>query len=141
MSVERLAAIFLLVRDLARARAFYEALLARPPEKATPSEVRFALPGLALTLHADLSGAERARWGLPPEQGPRGWGLYATFVAPDVDAAARAAASHGGTIVREPHDAPWGSRICLVRDPDGYWLELAAPNAASPGSPTGASRS
>jgi predicted enzyme related to lactoylglutathione lyase len=141
VTAERITALFLLVRDLARARAFYEALLARAPEKASSSEVRFALPGLTLTLHADLSAAERARWGVPPEEGPRGWGIYVTVATPDVAAAARVAASHGGTVVRPPQEAPWGARICLVRDPDGYWLELTAPHAftspamSTPGSP------
>lgn len=131
MPAERIAALFLLVRDLARARAFYEALLARPPEKAGTAEVRFALPGLTLTLHADLPDAERARWGIPPEQGPRGWGIYVTLSTPDVDAAAEVAAHHGGTVVLAPQQAPWGVRICLLRDPDGYWLELSgrAPGA------------
>ncbi len=141
MTAERITALFLLVRDLARARVFYEALLARAPEKASSSEVRFALPGLTLTLHADLSEAERARWGVPPEEGPRGWGIYVTVSTPDVAAAAQVAASHGGTVVCPPQEAPWGARICLVRDPDGYWLELTAPHASTspamspPGSP------
>ncbi len=129
MPVERIAALFLLVRDLARARAFYEALLGRPPEKASAAEVRFDLPALSLTLHADLPDTERARWGIPPEQGARGWGIYVTLSTPDVDAAAELAARHGGIVVLAPQQAPWGARICLLRDPDGYWLELrgAAP--------------
>ncbi len=124
MPVERVAALFLLVRDLARARAFYEALRGRPPEKAGAREVRFVLPGLALALHADLPEAERVRWGIPPEEGPRGWGIYVTLETPDLAEAAETAARHGGTVVLPPQQAPWGARISLVRDPDGYWLEL-----------------
>jgi predicted enzyme related to lactoylglutathione lyase len=123
--VSRLAALFLLVRDLARSRAFYEALLGHSPEKATASEVRFATAGgTALTLHADLPEAERRAWGMPPEAGARGWGVYVTLATTDLEAAAARAAGAGGRLVRPPGPAPWGGRFALLTDPDGYWLEL-----------------
>jgi uncharacterized protein len=123
--VSRLAALFLLVRDLARSRAFYEALLGYSPEKASGSEVRFATAGgTALTLHADLPEAERRAWGIPPEAGSRGWGVYVTLATTDLEAAAARAAAAGGRLVRPPGPAPWGGRFALLTDPDGYWLEL-----------------
>jgi uncharacterized protein len=123
--VSRLAALFLLVRDLARSRAFYEALLGYSPEKATASEVRFASAGgTALTLHADLPEAERRAWGMSPEAGARGWGVYLTVATADLEASAARAAAAGGRLVRPPGPAPWGGRFALLTDPDGYWLEL-----------------
>jgi uncharacterized protein len=121
-----LAAVFLLVRDLGRSRAFYEAVAARPPEKASASEVRFGLDsGVALTLHADLDEAGRARWAIPPPTRPRGWGLFLTFRADDVDGAVSAAVRAGGTLLAAPQEAPWGGRFAIVEDPDGYRVELA----------------
>ena len=123
-----LAGIFLLVRDPARARAFYEALLGRAPEKAGGAEVRFRLAdGAALTLHADLAEAERARWRVLPEPASRGWGVYLTLQGLDPDRGADRARGAGGTVVLAPQDAPWGGRFCVVADPDGYTIELSAP--------------
>lgn len=128
MSGPALAGVFLLVRDPARARSFYEALLSRAPEKVGPSEVRFRLgDGTALMLHADLPEAERARWRVPPEPASRGWGVYVTLRGVDPDRGADRARDAGGTVVLPAQDAPWGGRFCVVADPDGYTVELSAP--------------
>jgi lactoylglutathione lyase len=43
----------------------------------------------------------------------------------DVDAAHERATANGGTSVKEPWDlAKMGIRVALVRDPDGYLIEL-----------------
>jgi catechol 2,3-dioxygenase-like lactoylglutathione lyase family enzyme len=123
----RLAVAFLLVRDLARSRAVYEALLGRPPEKAGAAEVRFGGEGgAALTLHADLSEAERRSWEIPPEPAVRGWGVYLTVATGDLDGAVARAAAAGARVVRRPGSAPWGGRFALLADPDGYAVEVRA---------------
>jgi len=43
------------------------------------------------------------------------------FSCPDVDAAYQQLRSHG-IEAEEPKIAPWGSKQCYVRDPDGYQL-------------------
>ncbi|HEX7127273.1 MAG TPA: VOC family protein [Thermodesulfobacteriota bacterium] len=126
MSGAALRSVFLLVRDLARSRRFYEALAGRAPEKASAHEVRFAWDGAALTLHVDLPEAERPRWGIPEEPARRGWGVYLTFRTRDVDARAAAAVEAGGRLVVGPTEAPWGGRFAIVEDPDGYAVEIGA---------------
>lgn len=46
-----------------------------------------------------------------------------------IDALAARATAHGGTIVTEPADMPWGARACRVRDPDGFLFAISSPVA------------
>lgn len=49
--------------------------------------------------------------------------------AADVDAAAARIAAAGGTLVSEPADRPWGARMFVFRDPDGFKLGVSTPLA------------
>jgi uncharacterized glyoxalase superfamily protein PhnB len=46
-----------------------------------------------------------------------------------VDAVAAHIKAHGGTLVTEPADMPWGQRVFRVVDPDGYAFAVSAPIA------------
>lgn len=48
-----------------------------------------------------------------------GFRIYADS-AQDVDSLAERMRAHGGRIVSEPADTPWGSRAFTVEDPDGF---------------------
>lgn len=43
-----------------------------------------------------------------------------------VNQAAKAIADAGFTVNKEPWDAFWGQRYCVVQDPDGYLIDLYA---------------
>jgi uncharacterized glyoxalase superfamily protein PhnB len=43
----------------------------------------------------------------------------------NVDEIAARITADGGTLDREPADMPWGKRMFVVRDPDGYRLAFA----------------
>jgi predicted enzyme related to lactoylglutathione lyase len=43
----------------------------------------------------------------------------------DLDARARAAAVAGGRLLVPPQAPPWGGRLAIVADPDGYCVELS----------------
>ena len=45
-------------------------------------------------------------------------GLTQVFV-PDVDEACRLAVTHGGRVLSEPEDLPWGVRQAVLADPEG----------------------
>lgn len=45
--------------------------------------------------------------------------------AQDVDALAKRVVEHGGTLVMEPVDTPWGARVFRVQDPDGFKMAIS----------------
>ena len=45
----------------------------------------------------------------------------------DVDAAAARIKAAGGTLLNEPEDRPWGTRMFQFRDPDGFKLGVSTP--------------
>ena len=47
--------------------------------------------------------------------------------AADVDAAAQRIKAAGGTLLNEPEDRPWGTRMFQFRDPDGFKLGVSTP--------------
>lgn len=54
---------------------------------------------------------------------------YFTFIVKDVDAVARELKQRGAKIAMEPVDFGSVARIMMVSDPDGNWVEFAAPKA------------
>ncbi len=44
-----------------------------------------------------------------------------------IDALAARVRAHGGTLVTEPADMPWGARACRVQDPDGFLFAISSP--------------
>jgi uncharacterized glyoxalase superfamily protein PhnB len=44
-----------------------------------------------------------------------------------VDAIAAHIKAHGGTLLTEPADMPWGMRVFRVADPDGYVFAVSQP--------------
>jgi uncharacterized glyoxalase superfamily protein PhnB len=44
-----------------------------------------------------------------------------------VDAIAARIRAHGGSLVTEPADMPWGARVFRVLDPDGFAFAISSP--------------
>lgn len=58
----------------------------------------------------------------------QGFYLQVNVATPaDVDAAAERIRAAGGTLVNEPADRPWGVRMFVFRDPDGFKLGVSTP--------------
>jgi hypothetical protein len=123
MMDQRVSLITLGVVDLARSRAFYEALGWRVASTESGIAV-FNLLGAAIGLYprADLArdmGAEPAR------------GLSAVTLAcnvrkkSDVAPVVKAAEAAGARILKPPHDVFWGGHIAYFADPDGIVWEIA----------------
>jgi len=47
----------------------------------------------------------------------------------DIDALAASIKAAGGTLAKEPYDAPWGARVMRLVDPDGYRIGISKPLA------------
>ena len=121
---QRLSLITLGVSDLARSRAFYEAL-GWSTGAAPDDDVVFFQTGcmvVALWSRARLaedSGVEDSG----------GWGgialAYNTRSPDEVDAVIEEARAAGGAIAREPGETFWGGYSAMFCDPDGHPWEVA----------------
>ncbi len=121
---QRLSLVTLGVRDLRRARAFYEALGWTTSAALDDEVVFFQAGGMIVAL-----------WGreqLAEDSGvvdPGGWGgvtlAYNTRSPGEVDAAIEEARAAGATIPREPAATFWGGYSGVFVDPDGHPWEVA----------------
>ncbi len=112
------------VRDLSRARAFYEAL-GWKSGAAPDDDVVFFQAGCMIVALWDR--AELAEDSAVTDGG--GWGgvtpAYNTRSAEEVDAVIEEARAAGATIGREPAETFWGGYSGVFIDPDGHPWEVA----------------
>jgi catechol 2,3-dioxygenase-like lactoylglutathione lyase family enzyme len=125
MMATGLSHIFLLVSHLERSIHFYRQLLERAPVSEDARHARFDLDQVSLTIHEDLTAAEVLAWKVDPVPERRGWGVYLTFPTDDLDQTHRKLDAIGAEILTTPRPTPWGARMFLVKDPDGYLLEIS----------------
>lgn len=124
LPVQRLNLVTLGVADLARARAYYDALGWRA-EEAAEGVVFYDLGGMKLGLFglSDLA-ADQGRPGAA--LGTGAVTLAQNFNSPaEVDAAHAAALAAGATELKAPDPVFWGGYSGYVADPDGHVWEFA----------------
>ncbi len=117
------AGVNILVRDVARARAFLEQVLGLA---AVYGDADFAVlrhDGHDLILHADHTYSEHPLLALTGDGALRGAGVELRLYGIDPDAAEARARARGDTVLAETRDKPHGLRECYLVDPDGYvWV-------------------
>ena len=121
---QRVSLITLGVRDLARARAFYEALGWTTGAAPDDDVVFFQAGGTILALWDRASLAEDS--GVTDGGG---WGgvtpAYNTRSVTEVDSVIEEARAAGADIVREPGETFWGGYSGVFVDPEGHPWEVA----------------
>jgi uncharacterized protein len=121
---QRVSLITLGVRDLGRARAFYEALGWKTRAAPDDDVVFFQAGGLVVAL---WDRARLAADSTVPDGG--GWGgvtlAYNVRSPEEVDAVIEEARAAGATIGREGAETFWGGYSGLFVDPDGHPWEVA----------------
>ena len=121
---QRISLLTLGVRDLGRARAFYEAL--GWTTRAAPDDdvVFFQSGGMVLALWGRENLAEDS--GVEDSGGWGGMTLAHNVRSPgEVDAVVEEARAAGANIVREPAETFWGGYSAAFTDPDGHPWEIA----------------
>ena len=117
--IERISAVTLLCRDMARSVAFYDALgFAMLYGGSSADFTSFRAGEGFLNLQFDAGGLERPMQPI--------WGRVILWVD-DVDAMYARAVAAGFEPAAPPADAPWGERYFHIRDPDGHELSFAKP--------------
>ena len=121
---QRISLITLGVRDLERARRFYEALGWRSGAAPSDDVVFFEANGLILALWGREQLAEDS---VVEDSG--GWGgvtlAYNTRTPEEVDEVTEQARAAGAEIVREPAETFWGGYSAAMIDPEGHSWEIA----------------
>jgi catechol 2,3-dioxygenase-like lactoylglutathione lyase family enzyme len=121
---QRISVLTLGVRDLPRARAFYEALGWVTGARPDDDVVFFRSGGMILALWDRARLAEDSR----VEDGG-GWGgatlAHNVRTPEEVDAVTQEARAAGANIVREPAATFWGGYSAAFTDPDGHPWEVA----------------
>ena len=121
----RISLITLGVADVARARAFYEALGWRASSASQPEVAFFQANGLAIALFGREALAEDAAI----EDSAPGFSAIALAhngrSKADVDAVFAQALSAGAKPVKPPQDTSWGGYSGYFADPDGHLWEVA----------------
>lgn len=121
---QRVSVITLGVRDLARARAFYEALGWKTRAEPDDDVVFFQAGGMVLALWDRARLAEDSA-----VEDAGGWGgvtpAHNVRSPAEVDAIVEQARAAGATIGREPAETFWGGYSAVFIDPDGHPWEIA----------------
>jgi catechol 2,3-dioxygenase-like lactoylglutathione lyase family enzyme len=121
---QRLSVVTLGVSDLARSRAFYEALGWTTGAAPDDDVVFFQSGGMVFALWSRSQLAEDS--GVTEGQG---WGgitlAHNVRSASEVDSAMSEAAGAGATITRRAGETFWGGYSGVFLDPDGYPWEVA----------------
>jgi catechol 2,3-dioxygenase-like lactoylglutathione lyase family enzyme len=129
----RLDVIGIVVKDMAKALAFYRHLgLEIPPEADQQPHVETTLAG-GLRVAWDTEDVIRSfdpDWA-PPSGGHRIGLAFQCDSPADVNRAYDELIGLGYDGHKEPWDAFWGQRYALVRDPDGNSVDLFAPSDVS----------
>lgn len=121
---QRLSLVTLGVRDLQRARAFYEALGWRTGAEPEDDVVFFQTGGMIVSLWSRQALAEDS--GIDDSSG---WGgvtlAYNTRSPEEVDSVVEEARAAGAAIAREPAATFWGGYSGVFVDPEGHPWEVA----------------
>jgi predicted lactoylglutathione lyase len=121
---QRMSLVTLGVRDLARARKFYEDM-GWKTRAAPDDDVVFFQTGCMVVALWDR--AELAEDSVVEDSG--GWGgvtpAYNTRSTEEVDSVIEEARTAGATIGREPAETFWGGYSAVFIDPDGHAWEVA----------------
>lgn len=128
----------LYVRDVQQSLAYYRDVLGFEvkgewtPEGQPTSWGHVAL-GECQVMFGSLHSAYEGQYAQPPEFRQRleqnQWGVAVTIflrqAVPDVDAHFAQVKGAGARVVEEPHSTPYGWRLFVVEDPDGYRISFA----------------
>lgn len=131
-----LAQLFLTSTDLEATRRFYEDAVGLEPDTVGDSSVAYDTGACELKLQADFDPEELEAFGLsPPPDTGRGDGavVVLTVEEPLRETYDRIAdADTRGDLLIEPREVPWGGRMFLAKDPDGYVLEIRPADGERP---------
>jgi len=123
---QRLSLVTLGVEDMAKARAFYEALGWQAGGPSNDNVTFFQTGGMIVGLYGRAALAADAGVADSPRQGFSGIALaYNARDKAEVDTVLAEAVAAGGTLIKAAVDVFWGGYSGYFADPDGHLWEVA----------------
>lgn len=123
----KLASTVILTSRIERLARFYTTLLEREPTWYRDDYVAFDTPGSTLALFTVTGHDEHIRRGVA--EGGENRSVKIEFEVDDIGAVYKRLQSRDETfdwVRRPPVEMPWGTKIVVLRDPDGHLLEIFA---------------
>jgi len=117
----------LMVSDLDASVAFYRDLVGLSIGEAGEGNVEFETGESTLVLESDFDQEVLDAFGLKQPGEERGMGVIVAIEVADVEAVYNRARAAEVAIRMDPREVPWGRRMMLLSDPDGYAVEVSRP--------------
>ncbi len=119
-----LCSVRLIVRDIRKLVAFYEAVTALPARWLNDDFAEIPTPACTLALGSERTVRLFAEGAAQPAANHT---AILEFLVDDVDAVFAKLDGLVTEVVQPPTTMPWGNRSLLVRDPEGNLINLFAP--------------
>ena len=119
-----LYSVRLIVRDIKKLVAFYEAVTALPAKWQSDDFAEIATPSCTLAIGSERTVMLFAEGAARPAANHT---AILEFLVEDVDAAFARLGGLVTDLVQAPTTMPWGNRSLLFRDPEGNLINLFAP--------------
>lgn len=133
--MSRLVQTYLMTSDLEGSRPFYESGLDLSPRQEGESSVAYETGSCELKLQADFDEETLGSFNLEPPGKDRGDGAIVVVESTEkletVHERIEELDEQFGTALTEPREVPWGGRMFLARDPNGYVYELRQADSSS----------
>ena len=118
---------YLLVSDLDASIEFYEDIIGLQVTELEDRRAEFETIEGSLQLEVDFDEETLNEYGIEPPGDDRGRGIITVIEADDVESIYERAKEAGVELGSEPRETEWGRKLCIVKDPDGYVLEISRP--------------
>ncbi len=119
--------VFLMVSDYKTSYEFYAEKLDLPVKDKSDGHTEFDTGGCALVIEDEFDEETLSSFGLEPPGKSKGDGTIIVIEVEDLTEVYERVVSHGVSPLIEPREVPWGRKMFLVEDPDGYVLEISRP--------------
>lgn len=119
--------VYVMVTDLDQSVQFYDEEIGLSVRKRGDRSATFKTASGTLKIEEDFDAETLANFGLEPPGDDRGKGVIIVLEVADADRIYDGLNEHEVDIIKEPSEVPWGRKMFLVRDPDGYVLEIYHP--------------
>jgi uncharacterized glyoxalase superfamily protein PhnB len=126
--IARTISASLTVKDLQTSLDWYQDVVGFTVDRRHEREGKLVAISLKAGEVSLLIGRDDGAKGLDRVKG-EGFSLYIT-TDQNIDELANRIKAHGGNLLSEPADMPWGPRVFRVQDPDGFKLVISSVSPA-----------